>query len=382
MHQIVFYPVGNGDTSQIVLENGKRVLFDFRHLKKTESGDGPEINLKDRLKDELKKVNKKSFDVVAFTHSDKDHIENSTEFFELLYADKYQGNGRIKIDELWVPAAMILETGTNDQQSSEFVIWRQEARYRLKEGRGVRVFSKPEKLKDWLEQNDLTLDSRRHLITDAGKIVPGFSLDQDGVEFFCHSPFVKHVDEGEELRNEAALVFNVRFKVGTKTVDYLAVGDSTWEVLEDIVQTTRNHGNDDRICWDIYNNPHHCSYKALSDEKGETETTPKPLVEELLLSGKEGAYVVNSSDPIEDTKAAREQKQPPHTQAKKCYQNHLKEIEGGKFLTTMEEPNSDKPEPLVFNISSDGVTRSGKDPSGITFVGATRMGSSRPPRAG
>ena len=87
-HKVIFYPVGNGDTSQIVLENGKRILFDFRHLLKTENGEGPEINLKDRLKDDLKKANKTSFDVVAFTHGDKDHIENSTEFFELHHANK------------------------------------------------------------------------------------------------------------------------------------------------------------------------------------------------------------------------------------------------------------------------------------------------------
>ena len=122
MHKITFYPVGNGDTSQIVLDNGKRILFDYRHLKKTENGEGPEIDLKGRLKDELKRAERSSFDVVAFTHGDKDHIENSTEFFELRHAPKYQGNGRIKIEELWVPAAMILETATNDQQSDEFVI--------------------------------------------------------------------------------------------------------------------------------------------------------------------------------------------------------------------------------------------------------------------
>ncbi|MDP3014637.1 MAG: hypothetical protein Q8M92_10360, partial [Candidatus Subteraquimicrobiales bacterium] len=105
MHQIIFYPVGNGDTSQIILDNGKRILFDFRHLKKAEDGEVPEIDLKSRLKEELKGSKKMSFDVVAFTHGDKDHIENSTEFFDLLYAKKYQGNDRIKIDELWVPAA-------------------------------------------------------------------------------------------------------------------------------------------------------------------------------------------------------------------------------------------------------------------------------------
>ena len=113
MHQVIFYPVGNGDTSQIVLNNGKRILFDFRH----QNGDGPSINLIDQLKEELKWANKDFFDIVSFTHSDKDHIENSTEFFELQHAEKYHGDGRIKINELWVPAAMILETAGSTEQS-------------------------------------------------------------------------------------------------------------------------------------------------------------------------------------------------------------------------------------------------------------------------
>ena len=378
MHKIAFYPVGNGDTSQIILENGKRVLFDFRHIKKTEDGEGPEINLKNRLTDELSKAKKKSFDVVVFTHGDKDHIENSTEFFELLHADKYQGKGRIKIDELWVPAAMILEIATNDEQSDEFVIWRQEARYRLKEGRGIRVFSKPEKLKDWLKENGLTLESRRSLITDAGQIVPGFTLDEDGVEFFCHSPFIKHVDDSEELRNEAALIFNVRFKAGDNTFDYLAIGDSKWDILEDIVQKTKNHKNGDRLKWDLLNNPHHCSYLALSDEKGETETSPKPLVKELLELGKEGSYIVSSCDPIEDTKKAREQKQPPHIQAKKCYEKYLKKVNGAKVLVTMEEPDTSKPKPIIFTIDKDGITREFK-----AYTSAAAIITSSPaPKAG
>lgn len=376
-HKVIFYPVGNGDTSQIVLENGKRILFDFRHLKKTENGEGPEINLRDRLKDELKKANKKSFEVVAFTHGDKDHIENSTEFFELHHANKYQGEGRIKIDTLWVPASMILDTATNDDQSSEFVIWRQEARYRLKQGKGIRVFSKPEKLKNWLEQNGLTVDSRRNLITDAGKLAPDFSLENDGVEFFCHSPFIKHVDEGDDLRNEAALIFNVRFKKNGSTFDYLAVGDSKWNIVEDIVNATKFHGNEDRLAWDLYNIPHHCSYLALSDEKGDTETIPKPLIKELLQKGKDGAYLVSSSAPILDTKEGREQTQPPHIQAKKCYLRYLDEVDGTKFLVTMEEPNATKPEPLEFKIDTNGISLDRKIVSAAAIIT-----SSPAPRAG
>jgi hypothetical protein len=47
-----FYPVGNGDTSQIVLSQGRKVLFDFCHRKKADGADTPEIDLKKRLKEQ------------------------------------------------------------------------------------------------------------------------------------------------------------------------------------------------------------------------------------------------------------------------------------------------------------------------------------------
>lgn len=362
-HEIKFYPVGNGDTSQIVLNNKKRILMDFRHLKKTEEEDGgPEINLVKTLKEDLEKAGRDYFDVVAFTHADKDHIENSTEFFELHHATKYQGSDRIKIKELWVPAAMILEEAESDQRGDEFVIWRQEARFRLKEGKGIRVFSKPDRLKDWLRENGLTVQDRKHLITDAGQIVPGFSLDNDGVEFFCHSPYVKHVDDLEEFRNEASLIFNIRFKCGENLFDYLAVGDSSWDILEDIVQKSQkirpNTGkqNEDRLRWDIFNIPHHCSYLALTDEKGDKETIPKEKVKELLLYGKQGSFLVSSSRPILDNKDAYEQILPPHIQAKRCYQKYLDKVQGCKFLVTMEESSKNNPKPIEFNIDDSGVS--------------------------
>ncbi len=49
MHQVIFYPVGNGDTTQIILSGGRRVLFDFCHRDKAEDANTPEIDLKARL---------------------------------------------------------------------------------------------------------------------------------------------------------------------------------------------------------------------------------------------------------------------------------------------------------------------------------------------
>lgn len=370
-HKIIFYPVGNGDTSQIVLDNGKRILFDYRQTEKSKDCKSLEIDLDKQLKKELREAKKDYFDVVAFTHSDSDHINMSTEFFELRHADKYKGKDRIKINTLWVPAAMILETATNDEQSDEYVIWRQEARYRLRIGEGIRVFSKPDKLKTWLEENDLSVDERKHLITDAGQIAPDFSISLDGVEFFCHSPFIKMVDENAEFRNEASLVFNIRFNVDGTIFDYLEVGDCDSDILSDIVTISKKHENEDRLNWDLYNLPHHCSYKALNnEEKGERKTVPVISVEELLLHGKAGAYLVSSSNPIKNTCDAYEQTQPPHIQAKNCYKEYLENVSGTEMYVTMEYPSEEKPLPLTFIIDSDGssVERNNADQNGVSSI--------------
>jgi hypothetical protein len=379
-HEIVSYPVGNGDTTQIKLASGKRILFDFNHCKAAMDEKDPRIDLHKHLKDELKAEKRDYYDVVGFTHSDLDHICGSTEFFELQHAEKYKGNGRTKINELWVPAAMLLEEVTRDQMSDEFALWRKEARYRLLEGKGIKVFSKPQALKDWLhpalKERGEAPTARDYLFVDAGKLVGGLTLSGDGVEFFCHSPFIKHCDNGDIVSNDASLVLNVRLRADGADYDYLHVGDSSWEVLEDIVAITKAHGREDRLRWDLFNLPHHCSYLCLSDVKGEKETEPKPGVKELLLFGKQEAYIVSSSYPIPNSKDMYEQTQPPHVQARNAYESHLNKVKGRKFLVTMEEPNGSKPQPLRFEVSSGGV-------SWLKAIsGAPALLSSQPPRAG
>ncbi|TXI80200.1 MAG: hypothetical protein E6Q40_15110 [Cupriavidus sp.] len=381
LHKVLFYPVANGDTSQVILDNGRRMLFDFCHRPQSEKDETPEIDLKKRLKEELTEAKRDYFDVVAFTHADADHIMGSTEFFELQHASKYQGKGRIKVKQLWVPAAMLLEEASNTQQQDEFVLWRQEARHRLLEGRDILVFSKPEALMKWLcpklKERGESETARDHLFIDAGKLVPGFSMAADSAEVFCHSPFIKHCDDGDVIRNTAALVFQIRVRADGADFNYLEVGDAHWEDLEDIVSITKWHRNEDRLAWDIFNIPHHCSYLSLSDDKGDKETIPKPLVKELLLMGRKDGYVVSCSKPVQDTKEAYSDVQPPHIQARKCYERYVAEVKARQFLVTMEEPNAYKPEPLVFEITGNGMSWKRN-----AIVGAAAIITSRPSRAG
>lgn len=382
-HKIIFYPVGNGDTCQIILKNSRRILFDFCHRRNAEDSTDKRIDLKKQLMNELNEAERNYFDVVAFTHADTDHISGCTDFFHLNHAAKYQGDERIQIKELWVPASLLLEKTERDNLSSEFAILRSEARFRLLEGNGIKVFSKPYKLVDqWLRQalanRNEPENARDHLFVDAGALVEGFNLSSDGAEFFCHSPFIKHCDEGNDLRNDAALIFNVRLRSDGCDYDFMQIGDSTWEVLEDIVSISKRHNNEDRLMWNIINIPHHCSYLALSDEKGEHETQPKPLVRELLLHGKKGAYMVSSSGPILNSPSNQEASQPPHIQAKKSYNTYLSQIEGRRFLVTMEEPTTLLPKPLIFDITNAGVSWL----SSAISTGVPGILERKPPRAG
>lgn len=53
--------------------------------------------------------------------------------------------------------------------------------------------------------------------------------------------------------------------------------------LEDIVSITQYYNNEDRLRWDLLNIPHHCSYLALSDEKGDNETEPIAISELVVF---------------------------------------------------------------------------------------------------
>jgi hypothetical protein len=368
-----FYPVGNGDCSQIILKNGKRLLFDFRHLDKGENNADPAIDLKQTLHDELEYDDRDDIDVVAFSHADADHIKGSTDFFELRHAKIFQGKGRIKIGTLWVPAAMILEEGAEGEDR----ILSQEARFRLLEGKGIRVFSKPDKLKDWLEENNLSVAEREHLISDAGTIIPEFNIANDEVEFFIHSPFSAHVDDNETTqRNGSSIILQANFEVGQTTSRYILVGDTEYEILDQIVDITRYHKRDERLNWDIYSVPHHCSFGALSGEKGKHETIPTDNIKWLLNQGNKGCIMLSSSDPIEDD---YDKVLPPHVQAKNCYETYLKSNGGREpFLVTMQHPNKINPVPIEIVIDETG-SRPKKNSS---IVGPAIISGKPAPKAG
>ena len=351
MHQLTFYPLGNADTLFIDFEEtvsglDRVFVLDYANVKSSTNKFDLRWDIKADISAKLAAKKRTDVDVFCITHIDNDHIAGAADFFHLEHAQKYQGEGRYKIKTLWVPSGAITETGVEDDSR----IWRAEARHRLKKGEGIRVFGRPARLKQWLEGEGLTLESRKHLITDAGQTIEGFTKNEDKVEFFLHSPHAHRINEREvEDRNQDSIVMQTVFVSGGVETRVIFGGDTTWVSMEDIVSISKKHGNQHRLEFDVFKLPHHCSYKSLSDIKGATKTVPKPLIKEWFEMASERALVISTSERV----MSQEQTQPPHFQSKNYHVENINRVKG-QFKVTMEHPSPSSPKPMVVNIGSSG----------------------------
>lgn len=351
--RINFFPLGNADTVRLDLADDRKILVDFADMR---NGDDDDLrcDLPEELRRDLKKAGRDYYDAVCITHTDTDHCKGFGEFFWLEHAAIYQEDGRIKIDELWVPAAAITEENLKDDAR----IVRAEARHRLREGKGIRVFSRPEHLKQWCAEQGIDFESRKHLMVDAGTLVPGYSKEgAEQAEFFVHCPFGWRQDDNTVIdRNQDSIVMQVTFIEGGSESRLLLASDVDHETLSAIVQITRKHGNEDRLRWDLMKLPHHCSYLSLSSERGVDETVPVPDVKWLFEEQREEAGdIVSPSWPI-PTKGSADDKsvQPPHRQAANYHRRITRGCDGD-FLVTMEHPSPANPKPFTYEVTALGI---------------------------
>ena len=351
--KITFYPLGNADSCLLELSNSKKILFDFAD-KSTGGSEDKRIELSKEL------AKHTEFDIVLFSHAHDDHVKGSKDFFYLDHAKKYQSDERKKISELWISSAFILDT---DLQSEDARVIRQEARYRLKEGYGIKVFSEPDKLNSWLESNDIEPTERKHLIVHAGTLLPCSNLGKE-IEIFVHAPFSAGSEDVDD-KNDPSIVLQVRLTNGNNTTKIILTGDSPYDVLDYIVDISKTNKNDDYLAWDIYKIPHHCSYTGLAEDKGETRTEPTDQVKELLSLGNDNAILIASCDPI------TEETGPPHIQAKRAYKHYSGDK---KLLVTMEYPKSASPKPLKYEIDEYGLNELISSVSPIITKPAPRAG--------
>ena len=383
MPSIRFYPLGNADCSRIELADGRQLLVDFGD-QHTDAEDDKRIDLGRTLRDDLDADGCNEYEVVAFTHLDNDHICGASSFFHFDHDKAHQGDDRARMKTLWVPAAAIVEEGLK----GEAKLIQDEARYRLKRGENVRVFSRPGRLVAWLTSQGRTLEDVRHCIVNAGETVPDFTLSRDGIEFFIHAPYAWRMDSEDRSnalkdRNGNCLVFQARFVVDGTRTDVLFAADITYENWQEIVRTTcrkkRHEEPDARLNWNVAKLPHHSSYTGLGPERGATKTEPADEVAELYETYQQGAgLIVSSSKPIPSAGTAEDTSdQPPHRQAATYYKEEPLAGDHWRFLVTMEQPSRKDPRPLVLTIDHRGAVHERSAASGTR-----RATESVTPRAG
>jgi hypothetical protein len=375
IHRVNFFPLGNADCCRIDLDSGKQILIDYAAMRDAEDKNDLRIDLPGVLRKDLELRKRDFYDVVGFSHLDDDHIHGASNFFYLEHAEKYQenvdGKARIKLRELWVPAAVITEEGCTEEDR----IIRQEARHRLKRGTGIRVFSRPEALKNWLESEGLSVEVRQSLITDAGQLIPGYAAEIDGVEFFVHSPFACRTDDGTYVeRNDGCLVLHATFMVDRVKTRLFLGADIRHEPLSEIIRITVSKKRLERLESDIVKIPHHSSYLSLGPEQGDSKTKPTDDIvyfyeKQLMFRAK--LISTSWAIPSDDSSS-----QPPHRQAAKYYEDSVA-AQGGEFIATMEHPSKESPKQLVIEITGS------KSSIAKPFLGgATAAVTQRPPRAG
>ena len=358
MSKIKFYPVDNGDT--VLIKVDKTTIQIDANIRSNDDC----YDVMSDLLDEFSKDSEGKYhlDLFMLTHPDEDHCHGIDTYYYLGDPDKYTDedleDDLVIIDELMVTPMLF-----SDATSAPAKALKKEAERRRKL---------------WDENSsDKTKAGNRLVIIgyDGDKkyenvtsYIPGETIKKVNgksitlLEFFVHSPFKDSLVEGkaEADKNETSIVMQARFKYTSTDTDpaalYLFGGDADHYIWEEIQNQSKAHGNDDKLDFDIFMAPHHCSWTYFNDvpyKKGETDEpveSSKDLIKDHKMMG---AVIIASSKQIKD-----DDDNPPHYPAKEEY---VKLIGSDKFISLAEEPDSKNPKPVVYEVTSTGFQRKDKN---------------------
>lgn len=369
----VFWPVGTGDSTTLVLKPNESVMqIDLRHLEKADDPSEPEWPIIDYLVKFLpKKYEKPYLSLFVLTHPDKDHIQG---FSELLK--------KVHIGELWHTPKIFRSQSDQESLCPDAKAFRKEVHRRrkailadpknIKSGNRIRIIGHDDILKE---------DDYKSLPEDCKSrpgekvwIIDGVNLSSD-FHAFIHAPFK---DDQEKDKNNTSLSINIVMNEGKKYSQFFFFGDREYPSIKQIFETTeKNEDNKVYLSWDVMLCSHHCS-KAVMFWKGEgeeKETFKKDISDYFEKSAKESAFIISSSH---SKFSDGEGDNPPHKKARNSYE---KIISTGHFICTHEYPNKKKPQPIVFTLDSNGLRLDEKrEKSGVIGLAALEdaRGSSTP----
>jgi hypothetical protein len=371
MNKIKFYPVDNGDTVLIKVEQ-TTVQIDANIRDNDDYYDVMSDLLNELSTDSDGKYH---LDLFMLTHPDEDHCRGINDNYYLgdpaKYSNEDKDNDLVIIDELMVTPMLFSEATSTPtkalkkEANRRKKLWDENSSLRNKEGNRLVIIG---------------YDGDKKY-ANVPSYIPGETINRINgkvmtlLEFFVHSPFKDNLVEGkaEKDKNETSLVMQARFKNRSTDTEpkalYLFGGDADHYVWEEIQNQCSNHNNNDKLDFDIFLAPHHCSWSYFNDVPYDEEEngTPVESSKELIINHKtDGALIIASSKLIKD-----DDDNPPHYAAKKVYKKLIGSAD--KFISLAEEPNSKNPKPVEFEITSDGFQR--KDKNQLSGSAGAAIGS-------
>lgn len=373
----VFWPVGTGDSSTIVVDRkGIIIQLDLHELECCDDEDDPHTSIVDELVRLLPRRDRRPYlSAFVLTHPDKDHIQG---FAELL--------SRVTIGEIWHTPRVFTEYKKDLCDDARAFKAEVERRRKITiknhgvvaSGDRVRVIG----------HDDIFKEEDYKNFPDRWRSYPGSWLTAlDGVdltgvfEAFIHAPFKDHAD-GD--RNDTSLALHIALTKDKQTGKGLFLGDHCYPTLRRIFDKTKEKNRRQYLEWDILLTPHHCSKSAMywQDDPDKGEIFKSDIMDDFEESARAGAYIVASS---ESDFSDKEGKNPPHLKARKRYEEI---VESGHFLCTQEHPNSTSPEPISLEVSAQGFVYRGssgaKKAEAASRLGAAvtqARGGDAPPRS-
>lgn len=358
MNKVIFYPVDNGDT--VLIKVDKTTIQIDANIRNNDDC----YDVMNDLLDELRKDSDSRYhlDLFMLTHPDEDHCRGVDTNYYLgdpeNYSDEDMENDLVIIDELMVTPMLFTDATSAPAKALKKEVdrrrklWDENSLDKTKAGNRLVIIG--------YDGDKRYENVTSYIPGDMIKEVNGKSMSL--LEFFVHSPFKDSLVEGraDADKNETSIVMQARFKYASTDTKpsalYLFGGDADHYIWEEIQDQSSAHDNDDKLVFDIFMAPHHCSWTYFNDvpyKKGETDE-PVESSKALINDHKtKGAVIIASSKQIKD-----DDDNPPHYPAKEEY---VKLIGADKFISLAEEPDSKKPKPVIYEVTSSGFQRKDKN---------------------
>jgi len=336
----VFWPVGCGDSTTVVLDAETVLQVDLHHLECAEGEEDARTPVIDRLVELLPQRDGRPY-LAAFgvTHLDEDHIKGFAELLDEVTIGDLWFTPRILWEQEEDPEAVLCEDAEAFVKEAERRINLVKAQGAVGSGDRIRIIGYHDVL---VAHKEIYKDLPERSIT-----APGNSFTHiDGVDksgcfsAFVHAPFK---EDTEGARNDTSFALQITLDDGLGRGRALLLGDLSYPHLKRIFDISE----DEKVAWDVFLSPHHCSKSAMYyDDEAQTDAEPRTeLLDAIEAAGAESAYIIASSGPIPETDVRSAN--PPHAKAAARYRER---VEDGHFLCTGEYPNEQKPEPIVFAL--------------------------------